>query len=339
MVGAALFALYGLCNDQALVGLIPEIKSSQSPLGLVREVRGEVLRKLISDSLLLPIKQGAILYEGDLVVTNADEFLEFNLSEGGMVRIEPNAILRLRKIDEKLALDLIKGSLSTHFIKEQWIYVRRGVREQLVQVYKGHTSLKAHQEGLELTADDSDQMTERMMSAITEPIRAQVVAQMAVAAMTTDSGNDEASMRGRVQASPTPIVEETVVDNSPVSVAIPPEIKKAGENEMPLILPHPENKIVYLLQETQKLRFASRPLCEEICELTVLRNKKMVAKQGFTKGQVPVLEVLIEASGESSYEWSFKDNGQTENFEFKVLPFSEQNLQKTLQQNLNLEIL
>ncbi len=315
LIGFMSFIL--LLNDHALLKIIPINTKDLNPIGKVTASKGQVVRKLITDSLQLPLAEDDAVYEDDLVTTGEGAAAELSLSHGNSLTTEPNTILRIRNENEKLFLQLHQGSVITNFSNESWITLKTGVRNHHIQIRKGTYLIRNSSGGIQITAYSSQHSVKKGLNKSTARKTVQAKAEIE-GELNNDPKSPDDSMELGSEAA---------------------ELLEEAKLSVPLSLPQPENKIVYLLQTGQSIKIAASSMCEEFCELKVLRGKTLVANRKFAKGQVPIYEIYIEEITTDTYKWSFTDQGQTESFEFQVAPLSVENLQKFLDQGRNVEIL
>lgn len=313
-------SFYLLFNDHSLLYFIPIETKGLLPVGRVVAAKGIVMRKLISDSLQLPIGKNDKLYEDDLLTTGDTSTAEIELKTGYKLTTEPNTILRLRNQNNHLTLHLQQGSVISNFANDEWVTLKLGMRNQQIQIRKGTYFIKNSYGGIQITAYSSQHTVKRGVA--------------------STNRTKEVKSHADVEGPNEPQDNKELIDEKEADAAEELQaIKEEEKANTPTQFPQPEDKLIYLLQSPQSIRLVARPICEIQCEIKVFRNREFLKNKLFTKGQVPVYELTIDEIIPTQFQWSFTDGTETENFEFQIAPFSIDEFKKYLDQGLNVEIL
>ncbi|MEY4616888.1 MAG: hypothetical protein RJB66_1848 [Pseudomonadota bacterium] len=321
LVSAAviLVLLSWISVDPVILRFLSTNKSDLSLIGEVVVVEGVVQRKVLHDSILIPIQKGDPLFDGDLIETVRSGRAEFELGPGFGMTLPAGAKIQMFFEDQNLRLHLMNGYvlLKTEFARS--IVVSTGLLNQSIELEPGLTFIRPTIEGVVAERATGDEWIQPLIHDINLYMNKRYKIERLFAVV----DSQEIWAKKEEFGDPQELSADKV---------------RLGASRVPSTFPQPENKIVFLMNVPDTIRIAARPLCEESCELIIKKDRRIIVKESFFRGQRPVHELTVDSLTDSKFEWTFTDEAYHESFEFKVQPFTEENFQKSLSQGYNIEI-
>lgn len=315
----SLLALSWLSIDPLLLRLVPINKSSLTPLGRVLLTEGVIQRKVFNDSFEIPILSGDPVFDGDLLDSTQGGRGELSLGSGLSLIVPVGTKLQMNLEDQQWQFHLMQGYVLFRSLGPHTVRFNTGLQSQSLELQDGLTFVRPTIEGVVAELATGDQLMQPLLEEINHMINKRYPMDRIFAV---------------VDASEVWAKKESFGDPQDVSA----DKLRLGASRVPSTFPQPENKIVFLMNAPDTIRIAARPLCEDQCELTIRQDRRVIVQETFLRGQRPVHELTVDSMTASKFEWTFTDDAYKETFEFKVLPFTEENFQKILSQGSNIEI-
>jgi len=317
---------YLLIEGRFILRFIPANTKGLILIGEVQSIKGPVYRKLKTDSLYLPLDKKKVVFLDDVITTGETSTLEIQLRienqlTENILSLEPNTILRLGKLSDKLLINLQSGAIVTHFIEDKNIKIQMGADIRDIQIRKGSYFIKNASAGIQITAytqnvtikDDYNREIENRRS-YKAPDNSETVTQE-------------------------PSAENIDTKSTPLDLAVP------------LVLPYPAAGQAFLLtQEKTKqdfnpkvLTLVAKKTCDNSCHLTVVCNNNTIYENDFKAKTVPYYKLELQKHQNCHlFQWKFQDGlNNKDNFEnsFSIEPFSENTFNNYLMDGRPIEIL
>lgn len=305
--------------DPYFLRLLPVQTNSLIILGRVKAIEGKVFRKLRSESLRVPLIEGDRLFEGDTITTETQSRLEIGLSPEASLVVPADASIRLFSQDGKIGLHLLQGEMLTELNSDLELYLSSGLQNELVKLFRGSTIIKGSQKGLVWELVPSAILAEPLLAGINIFVNTKYEYE-------------------RIQAfvdHPEPWAKKEKVKPAR---DISSDKLRLGAGAIPSTFPQPEHKLVYLMTNNDTIRIAARPVCEDVCKLKIKRDRVLIAEEKFKRGEIPIYDLRVDSATVSSFEWTYSDQDYVETFDFQVLPFTQENFQKTMKNGWNVEV-
>jgi hypothetical protein len=116
------------------------------------------------------------------------------------------------------------------------------------------------------------------------------------------------------------------------TTAIRPVVVKA------VFKPFPAENTVFLHFGGGHIRVSSEAPCAHACELQI-SSKRLQLKKEFAAGEIPQLQVKVNAGLSDQVQWSLKDGGETFHSQFEIRPYNETFFKKAISDKKKIEVL
>jgi len=307
---------YLLIEGQIILRFIPTNTKGAILIGKAERIKGSVYRKLKNDSLHLPIQLSDHIYIDDLITTSDQSSLEIQtINHKNSLSIEPNTILRLSQLNNKILLHIHSGSIITHFIEDETILLQAGATLKDFLVRKGTYFIKNSSSGIQITAYNQNVSIKKSYELEDERRRTYKAETNRVEDSSSASSKDKTS-----QANSEPI-----------------------EFKMPLTLPFPSNNQVFLIANDTKIKeisLVAKKICLNNCLFKLSCNGKTFFEKEFITNETPyyILQISNTLSCHD-FQWKFRDGDDEFENAFFIDKFSNETFDRYLEQNKTIEVL
>lgn len=315
----AFYSFYLVFEKNRLLKMVPTDIANLKKLGRVSGAVGTNLRKLKNDSLHLPLKPEAQIYEDDLASTGDNATVDISVisaavSEEDTFTLLPNSIVRISQSQGYLLLEIKQGAISANLKAERQLIVKTGTLTKNLRIKKGFFLIKNSTNGIQITAYD-----QRPQGKKEEPPKT------SQESSTEDDGSKEAAPKQKTTAG-----VEAVVG--------PP-----ADYSVPLRLPYPEDKQIFLLTqsgESQYIVVTPKSVCAINCSLEIRCETGLVFEGSFAPKTTPSVTLRrLLGKGCKDYQWHFQEGTIELKQKFTVQPFKDDLFNKYLSEGLAIELL
>jgi hypothetical protein len=333
--------VYLMFNDNLVLRYIPINTKSLVRIGAITSVKGEVMRKLNSDSLYLPVIKGQKLFQDDLIVTGENSSVNIELGANNLLTTEPNSVIRLRIEGTNIFIQLQKGNFITHFREEKIINIKQGIFNNQVQIRKGSYLIKNSNAGIQVTSYSSQI---KLKKPVTNETSTDTANQTKIFTKNNEEGGTgEGSGGGVVNESlnllkVAKIEAEQRLKQLLEKAEATKKMLEQKELAIPIIKPNPKDKAQFLIRTHYNLTLAIKNICPNSCKLVILRNKVLLFEQEYDKGDFPTHDLVLDQSTLGHYDWTYTDNDDSFALSFEVIPFSPESFEKGLHSGFPIEI-
>jgi len=309
-----LVIFYFLVEGQFILRLIPIHTKGSTPLGKVEEIKGTVYRKLKSDSLHLPIQISDQIYFDDLITTGDQSSLEIQTFNNNSLSLEPNTILRLSQLNNKILLHLHSGTIVTHFIEDEILLLQIGTSIKDIQIRKGTFLIKNSTSGIQITAYTQNLNIKKSYE------------------LEEESRRSYKAEAGDEKSAATQAKDDGATANSTLT-----------EFKMPISLPFPPNNQVFLITKDTKIKelsLVAKKACQNNCNFKLSCNGKTIFEKTFSVNETPYYSLqILSLSLCNDFQWNFKDGNDEFKNNFSIEVFSEETFNRYIEQNKTIEVL
>jgi hypothetical protein len=306
--------IYLMFNDRLVLKYIPINTTNLLKIGTVTSVKGDVMRKLMQDSLHLPIFTEQKIYQDDLIVTGENSSADIEIEPKNYITTEPNSAFRLRIDGKRIFIQFHNGNIITRFTEDKVINVKQGVNISQVQIRKGTYLIRNSTAGIQ----------------IVNYANRHKIKKSATVANTSEK---------KAQAETTDELEKVKVDEQhSEQVRLAKEQFEEKQLATPIQLPHPNDNTVFLIKTAHTLTLAAKSVCLGSCKISLLKDKKLLIEKTFNNSQVPTIDFNLDENINGHFEWSYLDREDSYNMSFDVAPFTPETFDKALQAGLPIEV-
>ena len=300
-----IFSSYTLYSNSFWASFIKEIHTDLSAVATVSSLKGDALQKTRFDMLWLPSKKNKTIWDGDLYSTSSESLAEISISETLKLFLEPDTLVRLKRIDNKPLIRLSQGSIKAEFSEDQSILIKKGVKIEEVFIRKGTYFIKNEATiGIQITNFDSE----------LKKLDQHKVNDNKKAAVKFDE--EEALTKNSNQSSTT---EETRVDRV-------------------YDLPTPEENTIFFVNKPRQIIISASENCADLCSLDLYKDGVKIISKKFKKQDPSYLTLTIDSKSLGKYEWTFESEISNFRSQFEVKLFSQNEIDSALSQEKPIDI-
>ncbi len=304
-LGLFVFSIYTTISTTFWLRFLEPITTGLNPIGHVSTTTGSSIRKTHLDSLWLPLSHQNKIFNSDILLTEKDSNIEVEINRDVKITVEPRSLVRITWFDGKPLIRLSKGEIKTQFTNDQVVLIKKGPRIEEVLIRKGSYLIKND---------------------------------MSAGIQITSFAQETKSLAGLKEEAKT---KAKMKDTSFEEPQTAPKVTEATE-EAPTVnydLPTPSEGTVFLLKNAQPIFIGAKVVCPDQCQMTLYRDNHEFKSFKWKRNESSVVSIESDEVQPGQYSWSFTSQMFEYKSAFSIQPFSEQALEKAIDNSQPIEVL